>query len=111
MHYQVEPVVRYDFKWGNCKGSVVYQHNLRINLRGPSLLDTDFEVIIDKGTSMTCVEALSRNGTRALVDLIAGGPGYNIAKLKFRGYENEGMSYLVRVNGLVVEDDEESDYS
>ena len=78
----------------------MYQHNLLLGLTGPSNLDTIFEVIIDGSVCITCVETLRYNETRAKVTLVSGGRGFEYAKLKLEGYENEGFSYIIKIWGV-----------
>ncbi|KYM95960.1 PREDICTED: uncharacterized protein LOC108779837 [Cyphomyrmex costatus] len=87
-------------RWGKCEGKIVYQHNLLLGLTGPSNLDALFEVVIQGPVCITCVEALRYNETRAVVALDSGGRGYEYAKLKLQGYENEGFSYIIKVWGI-----------
>ncbi|KYN08946.1 hypothetical protein ALC57_18912 [Trachymyrmex cornetzi] len=89
-----------NLRWGKCEGKIVYQHNLLLGLRGPSNLDALFEVIIQGPVCITCVEALRYNETRATVALDSGGRGYEYAKLRLQGYENEGFSYIIKVWGI-----------
>ncbi|XP_018355014.1 PREDICTED: uncharacterized protein LOC108755991 [Trachymyrmex septentrionalis] len=90
-----------NLRWGKCEGKIVYQHNLLLGLRGiPSNLDALFEVIIQGPVCITCVEALRYNETRATVALDSGGHGYEYAKLRLQGYENEGFSYIIKVWGI-----------
>ncbi|KYQ55253.1 hypothetical protein ALC60_05878 [Trachymyrmex zeteki] len=89
-----------NLRWGKCEGKIVYQHNLLLGLRGPSNLDALFEVIIQGPVCITCVEALRYNETRAIVALDSGGRGYEYAKLRLQGYENEGFSYIIKVWGI-----------
>ncbi|XP_011151025.2 uncharacterized protein LOC105190161 isoform X2 [Harpegnathos saltator] len=86
--------------WGRCKGKVVYQHNLLLGLKGPSTLDTVFEVIIQGPVCITCVEALRYNETKAKVTFVSGGRGHEYVKLKLQGFENEGFSYIIKVWGI-----------
>lgn len=86
--------------WGTCEGKIVYQHNLLLGLKGPSNLDTLFEVIIQGPICITCVEVLRYNETRAIVTLDSGGRGHEYAKLRLKGYENEGFSYIIKVWGV-----------
>lgn len=79
---------------------MVYQHNLLLGLKGPSTLDTVFEVIIQGPVCITCVEALRYNETRAKVKFESGGRGHDYVKLKLQGYENEGFSYIIKVWGV-----------
>lgn len=78
----------------------MYQHNLLLGLKGPSNLDTLFEVIIQGPICITCVEVLRYNETRAIVTLDSGGRGHEYAKLRLKGYENEGFSYIIKVWGV-----------
>ncbi|KYM88457.1 hypothetical protein ALC53_02940 [Atta colombica] len=89
-----------NLRWGKCEGKIMYQHNLLLGLRGPSNLDALFEVIIQGPVCITCVEALRYNETRATVALDSGGRGYEYAKLRLQGYENEGFSYIIKVWGI-----------
>ncbi|XP_014480725.1 PREDICTED: uncharacterized protein LOC106747589 [Dinoponera quadriceps] len=87
--------------WGECKGKVVYQHNLLLALRGASSkLEAMFEVIIEAPICITCVEVLRYNQTRANVTFESGGRGHDYVKLKLQGYENEGFSYIIKVWGI-----------
>lgn len=86
--------------WGECKGKVVYQHNLLLGLKGPSTLDTTFEVIIQGPVCITCVEVVRYNETRAKVKLESGGRGHDYVRLQLQGYENEGFSYIIKVWGV-----------
>lgn len=86
--------------WGTCEGKIVYQHNLLLGLKGPSNLDTLFEVIIQGPICITCVEALRYNETRAMVTLDSGGRGHEYVKIRLKGYENEGFSYIIKVWGV-----------
>ncbi|KAK2583822.1 hypothetical protein KPH14_009720 [Odynerus spinipes] len=89
-----------DKRWGSCTGTLVYQHNLLLSLKGPSNLDAIFDVVMEGPLCITCVEVLRYNHTRALVSLDSGGRGYGYAKLRLKGYENEGFSYIVKVWGV-----------
>ncbi|EFN61847.1 hypothetical protein EAG_10754 [Camponotus floridanus] len=86
--------------WGTCEGKIVYQHNLLLGLKGPSNLDTLFEVIIQGPICITCVEVLRYNETRATVTLDSGGRGHEYVKIRLKGYENEGFSYIIKVWGV-----------
>ncbi|XP_072751705.1 uncharacterized protein [Anoplolepis gracilipes] len=86
--------------WGTCEGKIVYQHNLLLGLKGPSNLDTLFEVIIQGPICITCVEVLRYNETRAMVTLDSGGRGHEYVKIRLKGYENEGFSYIIKVWGV-----------
>ncbi|KAL6427324.1 hypothetical protein ACFW04_008711 [Cataglyphis niger] len=86
--------------WGTCEGKIVYQHNLLLGLKGPSNLDTLFEVIIQGPVCITCVEVLRYNETRAMVTLDSGGRGHEFVKIRLKGYENEGFSYIIKVWGV-----------
>ncbi|KAG7201180.1 hypothetical protein KM043_003970 [Ampulex compressa] len=87
-------------RWGNCEGKLVYRHNLLLGLKGNSNLDAVFEVIVQGPICITCVETMRYNETRATVSLDSGGRGYDFAKLRLKGYENEGFSYIVKVWGV-----------
>jgi len=87
-------------RWGECKGKLVYQHNLRLGLISnvTSSIDTIMEVIIEGSICITCVESLRYNQTRAKVTLISAGHG--IAKLKLESYKNEGFFYIIKIWGV-----------
>ncbi|XP_046827893.1 uncharacterized protein LOC124428175 [Vespa crabro] len=89
--------------WGTCNGTLVYQHNLLLNLKGPSNLEAVFEVIIDGPLCITCVKVNPINNTEENVSNESGGPNYRHVKLKFKGPENKGFSYTIKVWAMVKE--------
>ncbi|KAF7391839.1 hypothetical protein HZH68_011382 [Vespula germanica] len=91
--------------WGTCNGTLVYQHNLLLNLKGPSNLEAIFEVTIDGPLCITCVKVLPINDTEENVSKESGGPDHRYVKLKFKGPENKGFSYTIKVWAVTKKND------
>ncbi|XP_043280048.1 uncharacterized protein [Venturia canescens] len=89
------------YRLGEFKGSadekIVYQHNLRVGLKGSSQLEANFEAVLEGAFVITVIEAFPYANTKAHFSWISGGPGSNSVKLKLVGYKDQGFSYTVKV--------------
>lgn len=88
-------------KWGNCTGSLVYQHNIIISVRQALQAAADITTSVDGHLCVTCirVESLNRNKSVTVkleVNRRKDGSIIN-AKLKFNGFHLEQLSYSVRM--------------
>ncbi|XP_012257545.2 uncharacterized protein LOC105686889 [Athalia rosae] len=90
----------HDYKWGNCEGTLFYQHNIFLRNRGPSAIDAIFGMDVQGPVYITCVEAFRYNRTRGIVTLHSGGPANDFAQLRIRGFQGEGISYIMKVWGV-----------
>lgn len=90
----------HDYRWGDCDGTLFYVHNAFLRNKGPSAIDAVFGMNVDGPISITCVEALRYNQTRGIVTLHSGGPGHDFAKIRIRGFQGEGFSYIMKVWGV-----------
>ncbi|XP_068974787.1 transcriptional regulator ATRX homolog [Bombus flavifrons] len=90
-----------DAKWGNCTGSLVYQHNIIISVRQALQAVADITTSVDGHLCVTCirVESLNRNKSVTVkleVNRRKDGSIIN-AKLKFNDFHLEQLSYSVRM--------------
>ncbi|XP_033206423.2 uncharacterized protein LOC117166526 [Bombus vancouverensis nearcticus] len=88
-------------KWGNCTGSLVYQHNIIISVRQALQAVADITTSVDGHLCVTCirVESLNRNKSVTVkleVNRRKDGSIIN-AKLKFSDFHLEQLSYSVRM--------------
>ncbi|XP_033357340.1 uncharacterized protein LOC117237468 [Bombus vosnesenskii] len=88
-------------KWGNCTGSLVYQHNIIISVRQALQAVADITTSVDGHLCVTCirVESLNRNKNVTVkleVNRRKDGSIIN-AKLKFSDFHLEQLSYSVRM--------------
>nr|XP_033206423.1 uncharacterized protein LOC117166526 [Bombus vancouverensis nearcticus] len=88
-------------KWGNCTGSLVYQHSIIISVRQALQAVADITTSVDGHLCVTCirVESLNRNKSVTVkleVNRRKDGSIIN-AKLKFSDFHLEQLSYSVRM--------------
>ncbi|XP_015184396.1 PREDICTED: GATA zinc finger domain-containing protein 14-like [Polistes dominula] len=91
--------------WGTCNGTLVYEHNFSLNINGPSILETDVEIIVDGPLCITCITILPYNDTKEDVTKVSGGEGFSHVTIKFKNSENKGFSYKIRIFAVVKRDD------
>ncbi|XP_043505098.1 myb-like protein D [Polistes fuscatus] len=90
-----------DLLWGTCNGTLVYEHNLSLNVNGPSILETVLEIIVDGPLCITCITIRPYNDTKEDVTKVSGGEGFSHVTIKLKNSQNKGFSYKIKIWAVV----------
>ncbi|CAL7946363.1 unnamed protein product [Xylocopa violacea] len=97
-----------EFKWGNCTGRQVYQHNLNFSVHKSSMAYVDLSTMLEGSICVTCIRVipLGKTNIRFYSEVRRGQDGgVNMLKLKFADSENLKLSYIVKIWAVVKRGD------
>lgn len=87
-------------KWGTCKGNLVYQHNLNVNVHNSTSVQVNLTTSIEGSFCVACIRALPVNTTRATVSFnvnVAADGTFRFVQLLITGIQQEVLSYIIKI--------------